>query len=438
MKMSPQEWLIAGGLAAAALLMGALTGAWSLMLLIALLVWLAVQYRELRALARWAKRPLTHPENRLESWQLLSDRLYRSLKASRARTRRALRTFESLRVITNALPDAAIIIDATGAIENFNVAAQHRLQLKPSDRGANLAALVRQPDFVALVKGKREEGLVEFASPFDEDSRLEARRIPISPRYALVLVRDVTQLNRLLTMRQDFIANVSHELRTPLTVIVGYLETMAGEDLDPATTRALLDKLASPTARMRALVDDLLLLSRLEASPSPDDAELDSIDMNTVVRSCISEARMLSEGRHRFASEVDPAVRLRGIESEIYSAVLNMVTNAVRYSPDGGEIRVTWQRAGNGARLAVSDQGLGIAPEHLRRITERFYRVDLARSRVRGGTGLGLAIVKHVLKRHRSALRVDSTVGKGSTFYCDFPPEQLEIPSPTSSQEQET
>jgi two-component system phosphate regulon sensor histidine kinase PhoR len=288
---------------------------------------------------------------------------------------------------------------------------------------------VRHPEFVALIKGQRSEDLVEFASPFDDDRRLEARRIVIDRRHVLVLVRDVTQLNRLLTMRQDFVANVSHELRTPLTVVVGYLETMANEDLDLETLRALLAKLESPTLRMRALVDDLLLLSRLEASPQPADEELDEVDVCALIRTSIAEARVLSHGRHQFESECDKSVRLLGVERELYSTVVNLATNAVRYSPDGGEIRVTWQRRAGGARLAVSDQGIGIAAEHLRRITERFYRVDLARSRVRGGTGLGLAIVKHVLRRHRSTLRVDSRLGKGSTFYCDFPAEQVRISS---------
>lgn len=429
MKPSLQEWLVAGGLLGAALLMGALTGAWSLMLLIALSAWVVIQHRELQALARWARQPLSRPGNQLESWQLLSDRLYRMLRQSRRRTRHTLQRFRALRVITNALPDAAIIIDRTGEIENFNLAAQEFLNLKPSDRGANLAALVRQPEFVALIKGKRREGLVEFASPFDDERRLEARRIAIDDEYALMLVRDVTQLNRLLTMRQDFVANVSHELRTPLTVVIGYLETMSGDDMDAETIRELLTKLESPTSRMRALVDDLLLLSRLEASPQPADDELDLIDMTSVVRSCLAEARVLSDGRHQFEADCDRSVRLRGVESEIYSTTLNMVANAVRYSPEGGLIGVTWQRQGDGARLAVSDQGIGIAPEHLQRITERFYRVDLAKSRIRGGTGLGLAIVKHVLKRHRSALKVDSTLGQGSTFYCDFPPGQVVIHS---------
>ena len=420
------EWLIITALLASALLLGLITDAWTLVLLGAALIWIGLQYRELRALLRWSRSPLQRPHHLLEPWQTLADRLYRSLRSTRRRTRRALAMFGSLRVVTDALPDAAVIIDQSGNIESFNTAARELLHLQRSDRGGNLAALLRQPDFAALARGRPHEGIVEFASPFDEDRRLEARRVPINDGHALMLVRDVTQLNRLLTMRQDFVANVSHELRTPLTVVVGYLETMATEELDAATMRSLLKKLESPTLRMRALVDDLLLLSRLEANPPPGVDDLAPLDIASIIRACVSEARVLSDGRHRFEIDADRNLRLLGVESELYSAALNMVINAVRYSPDGGCINVTWTRTDGGARLAVRDEGIGIAPEHLQRITERFYRVDLARARVRGGTGLGLAIVKHVLKRHRSQLQVISTPGRGSLFYCDFAAAQLQ------------
>ncbi|MEZ5558118.1 MAG: phosphate regulon sensor histidine kinase PhoR, partial [Pseudomonadales bacterium] len=334
----------------------------------------------------------------------------------------------TLREITNALPDAAIIIDRNGDIESFNSVSQNMLKLKPTDTGSNLASLIRQPDFVALCRGRARDSLVEFASPFDDSRRLEVRRIPLGGAHALILARDVTQLNRLLSMRQDFVANVSHELRTPLTVVVGYLETMASEDLDAQTMRELLAKLEPPTLRMRALVDDLLLLTRLEASALPEPAELAELDMAKLLRSCVAEARALGDGRHKFELDLADEPDLRGVESEIYSACLNVISNAVRYSPDGGLISIRWGRTASGAALSVSDQGIGIAPEHMQRITERFYRVDLARSRVRGGTGLGLAIVKHVLKRHHAELKVTSRVGEGSTFTCEFPDSQLVQP----------
>jgi two-component system phosphate regulon sensor histidine kinase PhoR len=421
MKLSTQEWLLVAALLTAALLIGWLTGAPGFALFLAALIWIGLQQRELRALERWSRAPLTRPDLWLDTWADAADRLYRAHRAARRRTRRTFEMFGSLRVITDALPDAAVILDSAGIIENFNSAAARMLHLQRTDRGGNLAALLRQPDFAALARGRPAEGIVEFASPFEEERRLEARRIPINDDHALMLVRDVTQLNRLLTMRQDFVANVSHELRTPLTVVVGYLETMTAEDIDAPTLRELLRKLESPTLRMRALVDDLLLLSRLEANPPPTDTDLLQVDLNTIIRSCVAEARVLSKGCHRFVVDADRALRLLGVETELYSAVLNLVTNAVRYSPDGGVVRISWQRTDAGACLKVTDQGLGIAPEHLERITERFYRVDLAHARVRGGTGLGLAIVKHVLKRHRSHLQVHSELGRGSTFYCEFP-----------------
>jgi len=421
MKFSAREWLLIGALLAGSLVLGWLTNASGFALFFAALVWIALQYREFRALERWSRAPLARPALRLDSWDRLADRLFRSHRNARRRTRRTLDMFGSLRMITDALPDAAVILDPAGTIESFNSAAARLLRLQRSDRGGNLAALLRQPDFAALARGRPAEGIVEFASPFEEERRLEARRIPINDGHALLLVRDVTQLNRLLTMRQDFVANVSHELRTPLTVVVGYLETMAAEDLDAATLRELLGKLESPTLRMRALVDDLLLLSRLEANPPPADSDMVQIDLSTVIRSCVSEARVLSQGRHRFVLDTDRTLKLLGVETELYSAVLNLVTNAVRYSPDGGVVRISWQRTPGGACFEVTDQGIGIASEHLERITERFYRVDLAKARVRGGTGLGLAIVKHVLKRHRSQLQVHSEPGRGSRFYCEFP-----------------
>jgi two-component system phosphate regulon sensor histidine kinase PhoR len=227
-------------------------------------------------------------------------------------------------------------------------------------------------------------------------------------------------------MRQDFIANVSHELRTPLTVIVGYVEALVNEDLDRETTRSIVEKLQSPTVRMRALVDDLLLLTRLESSPSPGSEELTQVDMRGVIKAIASDGRALSGGRHKISCTVESTACVIGIEQELFSACLNLMTNAVRYSPDGGDIEVSWvDLSTGGARFSVKDQGIGIPPEHLSRITERFYRVDLAKSRVRGGTGLGLAIVKHILKRHNSELKILSELAKGSTFYCDFPETQL-------------
>jgi two-component system phosphate regulon sensor histidine kinase PhoR len=425
MSLSRQELLLIVGLLVPAFLLGWLIGALGWTLFAAVLVWSFIQLRERARLQQWSSRPIRRPSSGMEPWQDISHRLYQAIRRARSRQNRTLDRFKTLRSITDSLPDAAIIIDGKGNIENLNNAAQKLLRLAPADRGNHLTSLVREPEFTALVRGDIDGDLIEFSSPLDDDARLEARRIHMSPDQSMILVRDVTELNRLLSMRQDFIANVSHELRTPLTVIVGYIETLMDEDLDRTTTTELVSKLFSPTTRMRALVDDLLLLTRLESSPSPAEGELSPVDMGVLVKAITMDARSLSGGRHHIETELESSQQILGIDSELHSACLNLVTNAVRYSPDGGDIVIRWIDAPGGARFSVKDQGMGIPKQHLSRITERFYRVDLAQSRVRGGTGLGLAIVKHVLKRHNTQLQVDSELAKGSTFYCDFPASQL-------------
>ncbi|MEZ5597731.1 MAG: ATP-binding protein [Pseudomonadales bacterium] len=242
---------------------------------------------------------------------------------------------------------------------------------------------------------------------------------------ALLLIRDVTQLNRLLSMRQDFVANVSHELRTPLTVILGYLETLQEDDLDAETRRMLIDKVVPPAQRMHALLQDLLILTRLESESDGGIEGRMPIDMEKLLGRVVAQVGGLAGAAHRLVIDARSAHRLIGVPSEIESAVGNLLSNAIRYSPDGGEIRIGWRDAPEGAVLDVRDQGIGIPREHLSRLTERFYRVDLARARAQGGTGLGLAIVKHVLKRHGAVLQVESEPGRGSRFFTVFPPARL-------------
>ena len=405
---------------------------------------------ELWRFQHWAQRPLGRPRQHSVLWREPVDHLYRSLQRERARQHRALARLRRNRAITEALPDAAVITSADGTIEEFNGAARDLLGLTPSDIGLNIAALVRSPEFIAMLRAGTDgrvtasaavtplpaqpgsaadmdtgDQIVEFASPFTEGVRLEARRIRIDPDTgrseagALLLVRDVSQLNRLLSMRQEFVANVSHELRTPLTVVIGYLEALGDGSLSADEHSDLVKRLHGPTARMKALVDDLLLLTRLESSPRPSAGDLQPVDLALVMHQVAEE--LPAEASARLRLSIDPDLRLLGVAAEIHSVCLNLVTNAVRYDPDCGPIDISWQRTGEGAELAVSDHGIGIAEEHLARLTERFYRVDLARSRVRGGTGLGLAIVKHVLKRHGARLVISSRLGEGSRFACVFP-----------------
>ena len=238
----------------------------------------------------------------------------------------------------------------------------------------------------------------------------------------LLLSRDVTQADRVETMRRDFVANVSHELRTPLTVLVGFLETVRELKLDPQRTRDYLGMMQEQAARMHRIIEDLLALSQLESAPPP---AAERVRVLPLLRRLRSDAQAVSAGRHRIVLDGQPTVDLLGSDAELASAFGNLVTNAVRYTPAGGEIRIEWREDPDGAaRFAVADTGVGIAPEHLPRLTERFYRVDRSRSRETGGTGLGLAIVKHALARHQAILEIESRPGVGSRFTVKLPPQR--------------
>jgi len=416
-----RELLRIGALVVLSIVLGFAFDAWGTAVAIAMGLWIAWHTRQFLQFARWTRHPLARPENDAFPWERPVTRLYRSLGAGRARTHRLLERLRDLTDVTRALPDGAVVIRRNGEIETFNEAAAALFGLTARDRGNNLVSLVRHPALSALVLARAPEALIEMALPKQPERRLEVRRIDFDTHLSLLLARDVTQLNRLLSMRQDFVANVSHELRTPLTVVLGYLESLEDESMEAAEIRVVLDRMRQPARRMKALVDDLLLLTRLESSPTPAATDLSIVRVEALLKSIIDDATALSGGRHEFLLDAEPDLAIWGLEPELHSAFSNLVTNAVRYSPDGGLIRISWHRTPAGASFDVEDPGLGIAPEHLSRITERFYRVDLAGARVRGGTGLGLAITKHVLKRHGSTLRVASELGRGSRFGCTFP-----------------
>jgi two-component system phosphate regulon sensor histidine kinase PhoR len=229
-------------------------------------------------------------------------------------------------------------------------------------------------------------------------------------------------------MRRDFVANVSHELRTPLTVLVGFLETVRELKLDPQRSRDYLNLMAEQGRRMQRIIDDLLTLSTLESAPEPPHEE--RVDVASLLERVRGEAEGLSAGRHRIVLDAAPGFDLLGTESEIASAFGNLASNAVRYTPAGGEVRLLWHASEKGAEFAVEDTGAGIEPEHIPRLTERFYRVDRGRSRETGGTGLGLAIVKHALARHQATLEIESTLGTGSRFTARFPARRV-VPAPS-------
>lgn len=409
-------WLALGTLIGA----GALGSAWIGLALVALMLvaWHYLRlWRVLRLLRE--RRRLRAPMSRGVFGELES-LLYRRQRESLVRKRRLASILRVYRQVAAAVPDGAVVLDRHGfTIIWFNDAAERLLGLRyPRDLGARLPNLLRTPRVLEwLNEPTHGEPLFDLASPSDDSVRLSLRLIAYASDQWLLVVRDVSTLMRLEQVRRDFVANVSHELRTPLTVIHGYLELFEPED-NPAW-QPMVQEMRRQTSRMTQIVDDLLMLSRLEAQSRPSD---EMVAMAPTLRTLEREALALSQGRHRIRVSDDAGCDLAGSPKELHSAFSNLVSNAVRYTPDDGAIAVHWERtADGGARLRVVDSGQGIPAQHIPRITERFYRVSSSRSRDSGGTGLGLSIVKHVLGRHHAQLEIHSEVGKGSTFSCVFP-----------------
>lgn len=357
-------------------------------------------------------------------WNELDRLLYRSQAEMRSRKRRLLAMLRAYRAAAAALPDAIVVVDRdTQRVLWFNEAATPLLGLHyPRDQGASLVAALRPlPLAQWLAAGRNAEPLTDVASPVEPGLRLNLRLIPYSEELWLLVARDVTRTMRLEHMRRDFVANVSHELRTPLTVIHGYLEMLDPDD--KPDWAPMLAEMQRQSQRMNQLVEDLLTLSRLEAQ---DHLPEEHVAMGPMLTTLRREAEALSQGRHRISAVDEVGLDLLGSNKELHSAFSNLVSNAVRYTPAGGEIVIRFAREPEGcASLSVRDTGYGIPAAHLPRITERFYRVSNSRSRESGGTGLGLAIVKHVLGLHHARLEIASEVGKGSVFACRFGPERL-------------
>lgn len=322
-----------------------------------------------------------------------------------------------------ALPDGVVILDAKGRIEWLNAKASDCLDISPAcDIGVPIQNLLREPSFVEFITAAEPGSSLEFRTRRNAKQMLHVQWVPFAEARVLLQVRDVTQLDRLATMRRDFVANVSHELKTPLTVTLGFLETAqdALADTPPAEISKYLQMAADQAERMRRLIGDLLTLSSLETDAPPPLEE--TVSLTDLMGEVYAEARAISAGRHTIILEAATAPGLRGSSRELHSALLNLASNAVRYTPEGGQISMTWRDVPNGGgEFCVTDSGIGIAPEHIGRLTERFYRVDRGRSREVGGTGLGLAIVKHVLERHGATLRITSELGRGSSFSASFP-----------------
>lgn len=419
-------------LAAVALLLGwffgARAGLWFAVLAFGLLLFLHLFY--LALLGRWVERPTldTIPDG-FGVWAEVFARLYKDRRASERNERRLAENEERFRRTISALPEGIVLIDAGMQIEWCNPVAERHLGVNlRGDQGLRLTNLVRDPAFVAYLTSGNFDQPLQFSPLNTPSMALSVLVVEYEPARSIVVTRDITQSERVDAMRRDFVANVSHELRTPLTVINGFLETLLDTEvaIDP-TRRHHLRLMHEQAVRMGRLVEDLLTLSRLESRESPLVEE--SFGADGLLHELVDEARALSAGRHHVEVETPddvPPLRILGSRDELRSALGNLVSNAIRYTPEGGRIALRWSADASGARFEVEDCGIGIAPEHLPRLTERFYRVDKSRSRETGGTGLGLAIVKHVLLRHEGRLDVRSQPGTGSVFSAWLPASRVQ------------
>ena len=416
-----------------------------------LLIYLIGHLYWLHQLHTWLKKPiLSHMPDGTGIWEDIFAALYQEhRKNSRSQTQLSS-TLERFRHAASALPDGVVVLNSENEIEWCNPPAENQLGLNlKHDQNQPISYLVRHSDFVQYLQAhEQDEALkldplkyekaqsdgtisgteklepIKLKSWRNPEVTLEIQLIPFGSKQKLLICRDVTSLEKTEVMRRDFIANVSHELRTPLTVVGGFLETI--DDMDGAIPRNLKNyfgMMMDQTSRMRRIIEDLLTLSTIESNTqSPDDSE---IDMPKLLKQIQNDAKNLSKSlnkvQHHVHLETDKNLHIKGAQEELYSALSNLTSNAIRYTPPGGNIFIDWKLRDNFAIFSVRDTGIGIEQQHIDRLTERFYRVDRSRSRETGGTGLGLAIVKHILSRHHAKLEIESEAGVGSTFSIVFP-----------------
>jgi two-component system phosphate regulon sensor histidine kinase PhoR len=390
---------------------------------------LVVAYDLMRArpLLLWLRGPQTMGAPRNAGlWGEMAYRVERALRSREQELEQERQRLTQLLSAIDASPNGVILIDDDERIEWCNATAADHLGIDPArDLRQRVTNLVRAPAFVAHLQSRRSDQAVTFSSPGRPGTLSVWVRPYGDEGHRLLLTQDITERLRTDEMRRDFVANVSHEIRTPLTVLAGFVDTMNQIELTEGERRRVLTLMTEQAGRMRALLDDLLLLAQLESGPRPPVDRW--VEIEPLMKRLQADAHTLSAGRHTLQFEGGVGGAIAGAEPELFGAMLNLVVNAVRYTPAGGTVRVGWQhRAQGGGVFEVRDTGVGIAREHLARLGERFYRVDDGRSRSTGGTGLGLAIAKHTVQRHGGELQVESEPGKGSLFRLVFPPARVQ------------
>mgnify|MGYP001813848913 FL=1 len=405
--------------AVAIILLGWLTGFPAIVIGMAAAGFIGWQIYNLWALYRWVQSPTGEIPQSFGLWADIYDGISKMEVRNLRQKDRYVAMIGEFRSLTNALPDATLVIDANDAITWFNSAAEELLALNnPGDLGQSVTNLIRGPDFAdwLAVQGEVRSPL-EMPSPRNEQRRLTVNATAFRDNQRLVVLRDTTEVYNLEKIRRDFVANISHELRTPLTVVQGYLELL---DQHPSSdVAAAVEKMLSQTGQMQSLLDDLLELSRVQAGELQGDEE--EINVPALLTQLKEQAEELSRGRHEITWDIDPGLHLKGVSADLESAFGNLISNAIKYTPEDGEIAVSWKKGKNGPHFSVMDTGIGVPNRDIPRLTERFYRVGADRGRSTGGTGLGLAIVKHVVNAHQAGLVIESELGEGSTFTINFP-----------------
>ncbi len=411
-----------------ALALSALAGYWwgaqigMLCAIVGMVAMFVSQLHYLQRLGAWLDDPASArlPDG-WGAWTDIFSRLYKLRRDDEKNQAELAEWLARFRQAMTLLPDGVVIMDDVLFLEWCNPAAESHLGLNlGKDQGMRVTNLVRSPEFMDyIILGRYDTPLTLSL----RERKFIVHIIPFENRRQILVTHDITESQRIDNLRRDFIANASHELRTPLTVINGFLEIAAMQpDLDAQTRAAHIKLMTEQGARMQRLVEDMLTLTRLESMDHPPRPE--AIPMRGLLEQILEEAHALSAGRHEITLACQ-AGDIRGSADEVRSALTNLVTNAIRYTPESGKIALSWENSAKGPVFSVKDNGIGISPEHISRLTERFYRVDKSRSRETQGTGLGLAIVKHVLLRHKASLMVESVPEQGSRFAVQFPSSAL-------------
>lgn len=391
-----------------------------------LIIYLAGHLYWLNKLNIWLKNP--NPDNTptgLGIWKDIFNALFQNQRKHERAELELKSSLEDFKRATNALPDGIVVLNRRNEIEWCNPPAEAQLGLDLNqDVNQAIHNFVRYGQFINYLQDEHYGEPIQLKSIRNPEIMLQIQLIPFGTEQKLLISRDVTAQEKTDTMRRDFIANVSHELRTPLTVVGGFLETLNDtKGMVTESAKGYFDMMIEQTSRMRRIIEDLLTLSRIESnSEAPQDTV---INMALLLNMIQNDANGLSNGKHKIHLEADKNLNISGSQEELLSAFSNLVSNAIRYTPEGGDIYINWQLRNEQAVFSVRDTGIGIEQKHIDRLTERFYRVDRGRSRDTGGTGLGLAIVKHILTRHQAKLEISSEFGAGSTFSIVFPKSRI-------------